>query len=71
LAGAIIFTLADVIAEKKGGGADILLDSIPESLAIGASIAAAGPAMALSILIGIQNVPDCILSRNDDRKDCI
>ncbi|MGI0000720.1 MAG: hypothetical protein ACRD6Q_05805, partial [Nitrososphaeraceae archaeon] len=47
LAGAIIFTLADIIAEKKGGGAGILLgiglDSIPESLAIGASIAAAGP----------------------------
>jgi ZIP family zinc transporter len=45
LAGAIIFTLADIIAEKKGGGAGILLgiglDSIPESLAIGASIATA------------------------------
>ena len=66
LAGAIIFTLADVIAEKKGGGAGILLgiglDSIPESLAIGASIAAAGPAMALAILIGIQNVPEGIAS---------
>ena len=41
VAGAIIFTLADVIAEHKGGGAGILLgiglDSIPESLAIGAS----------------------------------
>ena len=66
LAGSIIFTLADVIAEKKGGGAGILLgiglDSIPESLAIGASIAAAGPAMALAILIGIQNVPEGIAS---------
>ncbi len=43
VAGSIIFTLADVIAERKGGGAGILLgiglDSIPESLAIGASIA--------------------------------
>jgi ZIP family zinc transporter len=50
LGGSIIFTLADVIAEKKGGGAGILLgiglDSIPESLAIGASIAAGGPVMA-------------------------
>ena len=45
VAGAVIFTIADYIAEKKGGGAGILLgiglDSIPESLAIGASIAAA------------------------------
>ena len=43
--GAVIFTVADYIAEKRGGGAGILLgiglDSIPESLAIGASIAAA------------------------------
>ena len=66
LAGAIIFTLADIIAEKKGGGAGILLgiglDSIPESLAMGASIAAAGPALALAILIGIQNVPEGIAS---------
>jgi ZIP family zinc transporter len=66
LGGAIIFTLADVIAEKKGGGAGILLgiglDSIPESLAIGASVAAAGPAMVLAILIGIQNVPEGIAS---------
>ena len=38
------------------------MDSIPESLAIGASIAAAGPAMALAILIGIQNVPEGIAS---------
>jgi ZIP family zinc transporter len=66
LGGSIIFTLADVIAEKKGGGAGILLgiglDSIPESLAIGASIAAGGPAMALAILIGIQNIPEGIAS---------
>jgi ZIP family zinc transporter len=66
LGGSIIFTVADFIAEKKGGGAGILLgiglDSIPESLAIGASIAAGGPAMALAILIGIQNVPEGIAS---------
>ena len=40
IGGAIVFTIADIIAEKKGGGAGILLgiglDSIPESLAIGA-----------------------------------
>src|ERR687897_2271048 len=66
LGGAVIFTVADVIAEKRGGGAGILLgiglDTIPESLAIGASIAAAVPAMALAILIGIQNVPEGIAS---------
>jgi zinc transporter, ZIP family len=42
VAGSIIFAIADVIAERKGGEAGILigigLDSIPESLAIGASV---------------------------------
>src|ERR671919_2110959 len=65
LAGAILFTIADMIAEKKGGGAGILLgiglDIIPESLAIGAAIAS-GPYLALSLLIGIQNVPEGIAS---------
>ena len=57
MGGAIVFTIADLIAERKGGGAGILLgiglDSIPESLAIGAAIAS-GPYLALSLLIGIQ-----------------
>ena len=65
LAGSIIFTLADVSAEKKGGGAGILLgigpDSIPEALAIGASIAS-GPGFAIALLIGIQNIPEGIAS---------
>ena len=65
LVGAIIFTIADIIAEKKGGGAGILLgiglDVIPESLAIGAAVAS-GPALALALLIGIQNVPEGIAS---------
>src|ERR687892_2759593 len=65
VAGSIIFTVADVLAEHKGGGAGILLgiglDSIPESLAIGASIAS-GPYLALSLLIGIQNVSEGIAS---------
>jgi ZIP family zinc transporter len=65
LAGAILFTIADMIAEKKGGGAGILLgiglDIIPESLAIGAAIAS-GPALALALLIGIQNIPEGIAS---------
>jgi ZIP family zinc transporter len=65
LAGAVLFTIADMIAEKKGGGASILLgiglDIIPESLAIGAAIAS-GPALALALLIGIQNVPEGIAS---------
>src|ERR671918_2015921 len=64
VAGSIVFTIADVIAERKGGGAAILLgiglDSIPESLAIGASIAA-GPGLAVAILIGIQNVSTATL----------
>jgi zinc transporter, ZIP family len=68
--GAIIFTIADVIAVKKGGGADILigigLDTIPESLAIGASIAA-GPAFAIALLIGIQNIPEGIAAYKEMR----
>ena len=68
--GAIIFTIADVIAVKKGGGADILigigLDTIPESLAIGASIAA-GPAFPIAILIGIQNIPEGIAAYKEMR----
>ena len=68
--GAIIFTIADVIAVKKGGGADILigigLDTIPESLAIGASIAA-GPSFALALLIGIQNIPEGIAAYKEMR----
>jgi zinc transporter, ZIP family len=65
LAGAVLFTIADMIAEKKGGGAGILLgiglDIVPESLAIGAAIAS-GPALALALLIGIQNIPEGIAS---------
>lgn len=66
--GAIVFTVADFIAEKRGGGAGILLviglNSIPESMAIGASIAAAasGPIIALAVIIGIQNIPEGIAS---------
>jgi zinc transporter, ZIP family len=70
IGGSIIFTLTDLIAERKGGGAGILLgiglDSIPESLAIGASIAA-GPGLAIAILIGIQNVPEGIASYHEMR----
>jgi len=68
--GAIIFTIADIIAVKKGGGADILigigLDTIPESFAIGASIAA-GPAFAIALLIGIQNIPEGIAAYKEMR----
>jgi ZIP family zinc transporter len=63
--GSIVFTVADVMAERKGGGAGILLgiglDSIPESLAIGASVAS-GTGLVIAILIGIQNVPEGISS---------
>jgi zinc transporter, ZIP family len=65
VAGSIIFTIADVMAEHKGGGAGILLgiglDSIPESLAIGASVAT-GSGLVIAVLIGIQNVPEGIAS---------
>lgn len=65
LAGSIIFTVADVLAEKKGGGMGILLgiglDTIPEALAIGASIAS-GPGLTIALLIGIQNIPEGIAS---------
>ena len=70
IGGSIIFTIADVMAERRGGGAGILLgiglDSIPESLAIGASIAG-GPGLAIAILIGIQNVPEGIASYREMR----
>ena len=36
------------------------MDTIPESLAMVASIAAAGPIVALAIIIGMQNVPEGI-----------
>lgn len=63
--GSVIFTVADVMAERRGGGAGILLgiglDTIPESLAIGASVAS-GSGLVIAILIGIQNIPEGIAS---------
>lgn len=65
VAGSVSFAAADWIVERRSGEAGILLgigiDSIPESLAIGASIAS-GPALAIAILIGIQNMPEGIAS---------
>ncbi len=70
LSGAVIFTIADVIAVRKGGGAGILLgiglDTIPEALAFGASVAA-GPGFVIAILIGIQNIPEGIASYREMR----
>ncbi len=64
IGGAIVFTLLDWIAERKGGGAGILLgmglDTIPESLAIGAAFGSMGSATALALLIGIQNITEGI-----------
>ncbi|HEX2472110.1 MAG TPA: ZIP family metal transporter [Nitrososphaera sp.] len=72
VAGSIIFTVADVLAEHKGGGAGILLgiglDSIPESLAIGASVAG-GAGFVIALLIGIQNVPEGIASFREMTSD--
>ena len=66
IAGAVSFSFVDWLAEKKGGGAGILLgmgmDSIPESLAIGAAVGSIGSAAALAILIGIQNVTEGVAS---------
>ena len=65
VAGAIVFTVADIMAERRGGGAGILLgiglDTIPESLAVGASVAT-GAGFVIAILIGIQNLPEGIAS---------
>jgi ZIP family zinc transporter len=72
VAGSIIFTIADILAEHKGGGAGILLgiglDSIPESLAIGASVAG-GAGFMIALLIGIQNVPEGIASFREMTSD--
>ena len=66
ISGAVLFSFLDWLAEKKGGGAGILLgmgmDSIPESLAIGAAVGSMGSAAALALLIGIQNVTEGIAS---------
>jgi ZIP family zinc transporter len=66
ISGAVLFSFLDWLAEKKGGGAGILLgmgmDSIPESLAIGATIGSMGSAAALALLIGIQNVTEGVAS---------
>ncbi len=66
IVGAIVFATLDIIFEKKGGGGmgillGIGMDAIPESLSIGASVAA-GPVVALALLMGIQNVPEGITS---------
>lgn len=70
VAGSIVFTVADYIAEKRGGGAAILLgmslDTLPESLAIGATLAG-GTGFVLAALIGIQNVPEGIASYREMR----
>jgi ZIP family zinc transporter len=72
VADSITFTVADVLAEHKGGGAGILLgiglDSIPESLAIGASVAS-GAGFVIALLIGIQNVPEGIASFREMTSD--
>ena len=55
---------------KKGGKADILisngLDTIPESLAIYATITA-GLAFAIALLIGIQNIAESIAAYKEMR----
>jgi zinc transporter, ZIP family len=66
ISGAVLFSFLDWLAEKRGGGAGILLgmgmDSIPESLAIGAAVGSMGSPAALALLIGIQNVTEGVAS---------
>ena len=66
ISGAVLFSFLDWLAEKRGGGVGILLgmgmDSIPESLAIGAAVGSMGSPVALALLIGIQNVTEGVAS---------
>jgi ZIP family zinc transporter len=62
-AGGVLFCLLDWLVERKGGsGAQLmamLLDYLPESLALGALLAADEPAgLLLALLIALQNLPE-------------
>ncbi|MBO6718172.1 MAG: hypothetical protein JJ913_09480 [Rhizobiaceae bacterium] len=62
-AGGVLFFLLDRLLERKGGsGAQLmamLLDFLPESLALGALLAADEPAgLLLAFLIAVQNLPE-------------
>ena len=63
LAGAGFFLLADWMVARRGGSAAqlmaMLLDFVPEAIALGAAFALASPAgPLLAFLIGLQNLPE-------------
>ena len=70
LAGAILFMFLDRYLDKKGGQTSTLLammmDFVPESIALGA-VFAIHPSMAtlLAIIIGLQNLPEAFNSFRD------
>jgi len=63
VAGALVFMALDVVLARRGTPASqlvaMLADFIPESLALGASVAAGGhSAPLLALIIGLQNLPE-------------
>ena len=70
LSGAIIFLLIDRYLNKKGGKTATLLammmDFIPESIALGATFATdLNTAILLSVFIGLQNLPEAFNAYQD------
>ena len=70
IAGAIIFLLLDRYLNKKGGKTATLLammmDFIPESIALGATFATdLNTAILLSVFIGLQNLPEAFNAYRD------
>lgn len=62
-AGGVAFFAVDRFLQKRGGSESqlmaMLLDFLPESLALGAMLAASEPAgLLLALLIGLQNLPE-------------
>lgn len=63
VAGAILFMILDVVIARAGGSLAqflaLMLDAIPESLALGAAVALGGGTGALlAVLIAVQNAPE-------------
>lgn len=62
-AGGLAFFLLDRLIERRGGAVGMLLalmvDFLPESLALGAMLAEGAPtALLMAVLIGLQNLPE-------------
>lgn len=63
LAGAVVFLAADRAIERRGGGGAnlmaMVMDYLPESVALGAAFAIGGPSgPLLALLVGLQNLPE-------------